>query len=62
MTTLIMVMMASIFTGNTVNAANHYDADSNKVIYKKSKEYKPKKEKKKTTIFGYEVKPVKRPR
>ena len=45
MSTLIMMIIAGTFTGNTVNAVNKYDADSNKVVYEKSKEYKPKKDK-----------------
>jgi len=59
MSTLIMMFIAGAFTGNVVNAANHYDKDSNKVIYEKPKEYKPKKSKKKPTIFGYEIEKVK---
>jgi len=54
-----MMFIAGAFTGNVVNAANHYDKDSNKVIYEKPKEYKPKKSKKKPTIFGYEIEKVK---
>ncbi len=58
MNVLVMMIIASVTTGGTVHAANNYDNDSNKVVYKKSKEYKPKKEKK-FTILGYEVKKVK---
>lgn len=60
MNVLIMMIIAGTFSGGTVNAVNHYDADSGKVVYKKSKEYKPAKKKKKNpTIFGYEIKKVK---
>ena len=59
MSTLIMIMISGIFTGNTVNAVNHYDADSGKVVFEKQKKLEPKKVKKKPTIFGYEIKKVK---
>jgi len=59
MNVLVMMIIASVTTGNVVHAGNNYDSDSNKVVYKKSKEYKPKKDSKKFTIMGYEIKKVK---
>jgi len=58
MTVVVMMIIAGVTTGNITHAANNYDSDSNKVVYKKSKEYKPKKEEKKFTILGFEVEKV----
>ncbi len=54
----IMMFISGTVAGNVVNAANNVDADSGKVVYKKSKEFKPVKSGK-PTIFGYEIKKVK---
>lgn len=59
MSVLVMMMIAGTFGGGTINAANHYDKEKGEVVFEKSKEYKPKKEKKKKTVFGFEVKKVK---
>ena len=56
---IIMMAIAATASGGTINAVNNYNPDSGKVEFKKTKQYEPKKEKKKTTLFGYEIKPVK---
>ncbi len=56
----IMMFISGTVAGNVVNAANNVDADSGKVVYKKSKEYEPKKKSDKApTIFGWKIEKVK---
>jgi hypothetical protein len=58
MTVGIMMLISGTLSSATAQNMQHTKNDTS---YEKSKEYKPKKKKKKVTIFGYEVKKV-RPR